>query len=89
MTRRLVNVIDQNAMFDPRYTGEPSEDVRDALKLVLLFYTIDWTPEKKAEWLRITGTTEATTKVMCDHIRSWLAVNEADEGTRSGPHPLR
>lgn len=54
------------------YKQEPSYEVKDALRLVLLFYTIDWTPEKRAEWLRITGTEEATTKVLCDHIRSAL-----------------
>ena len=59
---------------DPQYPEEPSYEVRDALSLVLLFYTIDWTPEKKAEWFRITGSHEASTKVMCDHIRSCLAV---------------
>lgn len=52
---------------------EGTLDPRDALNLVLLFYTIDWTPEKRAEWLRITGCTEASTKVMCDHIRAVLA----------------
>lgn len=63
---------------------EPSYDVLDALKLVPLFYTIHWTPEKKAEWLRITGSTEATTKVMCDHVRSAITFEEerrSKEGT--------
>jgi hypothetical protein len=31
---------------------------------VPLFYTIGWTEEKKAEWLRITGSAEATAKVL-------------------------
>lgn len=53
---------------------EPSYDPIDALKLVPLFYTINWTPEKKAEWLRITGSTEATTKVLCDHVRAAIEV---------------
>jgi len=64
---------------DPRDRSEPSYSTQDALSLVLLFYTIDWTPEKRAEWKRITGTHEATTRVMCDHIRSVLACN-FDEG---------
>jgi hypothetical protein len=55
----------------------PSYSTADALALVLLFYTINWTPEKKAEWLRITGVEEATTKVMCDHIRK---VQEMENG---------
>jgi hypothetical protein len=63
------------------YTGEPSYSITDALKLPILFYTIDWTPEKKAEWLRITGTSEATTKVMCDHLRSALAIANSKNST--------
>jgi hypothetical protein len=58
------------------YESEPSYDVKDALQLVLLFHAIDWTDERKAEWLRITGTREASTKVLCDHIRSFLAILE-------------
>ncbi len=57
----------------------PSYSLTDALKLVLLFYTIDWTEEKKAEWLRITGSHEATTKVMCDHIRTVMMIEEGIE----------
>ena len=45
----------------------------DALKLVLLFYTSGWTAEDQAEWLRITGCTEATTKVLCNHVRTVLS----------------
>lgn len=36
---------------EPNYEHEPSYDMLDALRLVPLFYTINWTPEKKAEWL--------------------------------------
>jgi hypothetical protein len=55
--------------------AEPSYAVADALRLVLLFHTGgDWTAERRAEWLRITGSTEATTKVLCDHVRSALAL---------------
>jgi hypothetical protein len=68
-----------NPKYDPKYSSDPSYSVHDALKLVLLFYTVDWTDEKKAEWLRITGTTEATTKVMCDHIRLRLAIMDGDK----------
>jgi hypothetical protein len=60
----------------PDYESEPSYDVYDALQLVLLFHSPDWTPEKRAEWLRITGSKEATTKVLCDHVRSALAIIE-------------
>jgi hypothetical protein len=63
------------AQRDPHYTGEPSYDLLDAIRLVLLFHGGgDWNKEHRAEWLRITGTAEATTKVMCDHLRSALAV---------------
>jgi hypothetical protein len=68
-------------MMEPSYTGEPSYDIKDALRLVLLFYESPyWTSEEKAEWLRITGTSEATTKVLCDHVRSALAVLETEGG---------
>jgi len=60
-------------MTEPNYTGEPSYDLRDALKLVLLFHGGRWDDAEKTEWHRITGTREATTKVLCDHVRSALA----------------
>lgn len=63
-------------MNDPTYKAEPSYDLIDALKLVPLFYTVRWTPAKKAEWDRITGTSEATTKVLCDHVRSAIEVHQ-------------
>ncbi len=63
----------------------PSYDLVDALRLVPLFYTVNWTPEKKAEWLRITGSTEATTKVMCDHIRSAIEIASDDSKVMTGP----
>ncbi len=65
-----------NPIYDPRYTGEPSFAVEDCLMLPLLFHGGGmWDEKRRAEWLRITGTTEATTKVMCDHLRRALAVN--------------
>jgi hypothetical protein len=58
-----------------KYTQEPSYGIMDALRLVLLFHDGEqWTPAKRAEWLMIAGTTEATTKVMCDHVRSALEI---------------
>jgi hypothetical protein len=72
-----------NPDYDPRYTSEPSTVLGDALRLVLLFHAGGpWDAERQREWLRITGTTEATTKVLCDHIRAALAL--ADE-TAPGP----
>lgn len=45
-----------------------------AAKLPLLFHSGGgWTEAMQAEWLQITGTTECTTKVMCDYIRMALA----------------
>jgi hypothetical protein len=68
-------------MTEPNYEGEPSLDVDDALKLVLLFHGGGaWDDAKIAEWFRITGTREATTKVLCDHLRSMLALMGADNG---------
>lgn len=64
-------------MSEPNYEREPSYDVSDALALVLLFYDAgDWS-KLAPEWLRIAGTREATTKVLCDHVRSALALVEA------------
>jgi hypothetical protein len=45
--------------------------LREALTLPLIFYG-GWTEGDQAEWKRITGTREGTTKVMCDHIRNVL-----------------
>ena len=60
---------------EPAYEREPSYDVADALGLVLMFHGGgEWNESKRAEWLRITGTREATTRVLCDHVRSALAV---------------
>lgn len=61
------------------YTGEPSYSLLDAIKLPLLFHAGGaWDDQRKAEWLRITGTNEATAKVMCDHLRSALSVHEIE-----------
>lgn len=65
-----------NPKYEPKYTGEGTLDPQDALRLVLLFHNAaQWSLEERDEWLRITGTTEASTKVMCDHIRAVLAEN--------------
>jgi len=60
---------------EPRYSSKPSYDLEDALRAVLLFHsTGEWDEPKRTEWRRITGTNEATTKVLCDHVRSALAM---------------
>jgi hypothetical protein len=44
--------------------------IDDACRAVLMFHEGgEWTAERRAEWKRITGSDEATTKVLCDHIR--------------------
>lgn len=73
---------------EPRYAQEPSYGVMDALRLVLLFHDSGpWTSSRRAEWLRIVGTTEATTKVLCDHIRSALELGaRCPEAMDGGEH---
>lgn len=47
--------------------------MRDALEAVLLFYrAAEWTEECRARWLELTGSTEATTKVLADTVRRAL-----------------
>lgn len=62
-----------NPKYDPKYEGEGSLDPLDALRAVLLFHSASPWEQQQAEWLRITGSREATTKVLCDHIRAVLA----------------
>lgn len=65
-----------NPAYAPRYEGEPSLDMKDALALPIIFHGGGiWDDARQAEWLRITGTREATTKVLCDHMRFVLAEN--------------
>mgnify|MGYP001620023852 FL=1 len=48
-------------------------EMKDALALPLLFHAGgEWSGAKRATWKRVTGTDEATTKVMCDTIRAAL-----------------
>jgi hypothetical protein len=52
---------------------QASLSVVDALYLPLLFHSPSpWDECKITEWQRITGTREATTRVLCDHIRKVL-----------------
>ena len=69
-----------NPQYDPEYTGEPSFAIEDCLQLPLLFHDGGrWTGEKIDEWFRITGTTEASTKVMCDHLRRALGIHHIED----------
>jgi hypothetical protein len=63
------------------YEAEPSYEVADALRAVLIFHSGgDWR-KRQAEWLRMTGTREATTRVLCDHVRTILIeLEHAHEG---------
>ena len=57
--------------------------IEDALRAVLMFHDgTTWDAERRAEWKRITGSDEATTKVLCDHVRAALAF--ASEGDDHG-----
>lgn len=48
-------------------------EMRDALRLVLMFHAGgEWGELRREQWKSITGTYEATSKVMCDHIRRVL-----------------
>lgn len=49
-------------------------EMYDVMRLPILFHQGgEWTKEHQAEWLWITGTTEATSRVMCDTIRALRA----------------
>lgn len=54
---------------------EPREmEARNLLRAVLLFHSGGiWDEEKAASWKLFTGSEEATTKNMCDAIRSHIA----------------
>ena len=44
-----------------------------ALKLVLLFHgAAPWTEELSKQWKETTGEDDATTRVLCDHVRKVL-----------------
>jgi hypothetical protein len=55
--------------------GDPEQDrlEQEALELPLLFHSGGaWDEDKRTRWKAITGSDEATTKAMCDHIRKTL-----------------
>lgn len=66
-----------NPKYDPQYSGVGTLTPIDAIKLALLFHSSSpWDDAKRAEWLRITGSSEASTKVLCDHLRAVLSENK-------------
>ena len=61
------------ALRDAASASRASLSLRDALELPLLFHGAGpWDEAKRARWKAITGSDEATNKVMCDHIRKAL-----------------
>lgn len=48
-------------------------ELLDACRAVLLFHAVEWDEDKRTEWKAITGESEATTKILCDHIRNAIA----------------
>jgi hypothetical protein len=73
MTRRksMAWIADYGRHINRRHNMSIAID--DAFRAVLMFHDPgEWTAERRAEWKRITGSDEATTKVLCDHIRKVL-----------------
>jgi hypothetical protein len=61
----------------------PAEDeinrLKNALALVLLFHSGQpWSVESGEQWQAITGSNNATTKGMCDHIRVLLSTGDSE-----------
>jgi hypothetical protein len=51
-----------------------SARLREALELVLLVHRGGpWATEERQRWLAVTGSQEASTRSLCDHIRKVLA----------------
>lgn len=51
--------------------------LRDALELVLLFYSTGWGPEKEKKWERTVGhDRDFTSHVLCDHVRVTLEITK-------------
>ena len=57
-------------------SGDPLEL---AAKLTLLWFSGAWDDAKRAEWLAITGSDDATSKCLCDFIRRALATKKEKE----------
>jgi len=53
------------------------DPITAALEAVLLFQSdTPWTTHKMNRWLALTGTTDATTKVLCDTVRTALQAHK-------------
>lgn len=48
-------------------------DMAAVAEATILFYTINWTDEKRKRWKELTGQEEATTKILCNFARFALA----------------
>lgn len=54
-------------------------DLYDAARLTLMFHAAGpWNSERAAEWKRVTGHEDATTKILCDFIRAALRKADGD-----------
>lgn len=64
-----------------------SPGLKDAARLTLMFHAGGpWDGERAAEWTRLTGHKDATTKILCDFIRKAIAKSEQDGGApEDGP----
>jgi len=61
---------------------------RDVLEAVLLFHSASpWTEAKREQWLALTQTTEATTRVLCDTVRIALGRLPSCFGDFTGKFP--
>jgi len=55
----------------------PTDLVTAAVEAVLLFHSdTPWTTHKMNRWLALTGTTDVTTKVLCDTVRAALQAHK-------------
>lgn len=70
VTRTIM--LNETQDIDPDHPDGSRE--RDLLKAVLLFHSGDpWDAKRQAEWLRLVGTRDASTKTLCDAIRRVLS----------------
>lgn len=55
--------------------------LREACEAVLMFYqAVDWGEKSRNRWAALTGSKDATTRVMCDTVRRALGQKESERG---------
>lgn len=57
----------------PKRAIRNADKMVTALRAVLLFYSPGWTEERREEWTRLTGHSDATTAVLCETVRRALS----------------